>query len=123
MPADQTGIILLVTGALTACAVVAVFAPGLTLNLLFGGDDADSRTKLVARHWALLLAIVGAMLLYAAYHPEVRAPIMIAATVEKFAIGGLIGLSGFRTRPLAMTVALADTLMAVTYVALLIGAP
>ncbi len=44
---------------------------------------------MITRHWGLLAPSLGALLIYAAWHPELRAPVMLAAGIEK---AGLIGL-------------------------------
>jgi hypothetical protein len=119
----QTGAILIVTGAITACAVAAVFAPVAVLRLLFGATRPDQLTIMIARHWALLVTLVGGLLVYAAYHPEVRLAVMIAAIVEKLAIGVLVFASPWRRRLSAATVAGGDTVIALLYIWILWGGP
>lgn len=121
MIAAQTGAILIVTGALTACAFAAVFAPVAVLRLLFGVTRPEQLTIMIARHWALLVGLVGGLLVFAAYHPEVRVPVMIAAVVEKLAIGVLIFASPWRRRLGAATVAGGDTVIALLYIWILWG--
>ncbi|MGA8798137.1 MAG: hypothetical protein WB526_13860 [Candidatus Cybelea sp.] len=118
----QTGAILVVTGAITAGMFAAVFAPAAVLRLLFGVTAPDQLTILIARHWALLVTLVGGLLVYAAYHPEVRFAVMIAAVVEKLAIGVLIFASPWRRRLWAATVAGGDTAIALLYIWILWGA-
>lgn len=122
MIAAQTGAILIVTGAITAGAFAAVVAPVAVLRLLFGVMSPDQLTIMIARHWALLVTLVGGLLVYAAYHPEVRVPVMIAAVVEKLAIGALIFASPWRRRISAATVAGGDTVIALLYIWILWGA-
>jgi hypothetical protein len=117
----QTGAILIVTGALTACTFAAVFAPVAVLRLLFGATRPDQLTIMIARHWALLVTLVGCLLVYAAYHPEVRPAVMIAAIVEKLAIGLLVFASPWRRRLGAATVAGGDTAIALLYIWILWG--
>jgi hypothetical protein len=121
--AAQTSAILIVTGALTACAFAAVFAPVPVLRLLFGVTRPDQLTIMIARHWALLVGLVGSLLVYAAYHPEVRFAVMIAAVVEKLAIGVLVFASPWRGRLWAATVAGGDTAIALLYIWMLWGVP
>ncbi len=113
------GAALLVTGAITAGAGIVAIAPNSALKLVFGTDRVDALTTVIARHWGLLVALVGGLLMYAAYHPEVRVPVMVVAVAEKLAIGGLIVASRFRTKPGAVIVACADSAMALLYVAIL----
>jgi|ERR1700722_15741171 hypothetical protein len=122
MMADQTGAILIVTGAITAGAFVAVFAPVTILRLLFGVTGPDRLTIMITRHWALLVGLVGGLLVSAGYQPEVRIPVMIAAVVEKLAIGVLVFAGPWRRRPGAAAVAGTDTVIALLYIWLLWGA-
>jgi hypothetical protein len=115
------GPILVVTGAMTVGACAAAAAPAAVLKVLFGATGLDRLTVLIARHWGLLVALVGGLLVYAAYHPEVRLPVMIAAIVEKLAIGALIFTSPWRSRPWAALVAGTDTAIALVYIWILLG--
>jgi hypothetical protein len=60
-------------------------APSMTMKMLFGQGMTDSVGLLIARHWGLLIFLVGALLVYAAYHTEVRIPALVIAGVEKSA--------------------------------------
>lgn len=119
--ASHLNSILIVTGVITAGASAALVAPVTILRFLFGERDPDSLTVLVTRHWGLLVALVGGLLIYAGYHSDARLPIMIAASTEKIAIGVLIFSSPLRHRVAAATVAGADTVMALLYILSLFG--
>jgi hypothetical protein len=121
MIAAHIELILLLTGLATAGALVLFLAPGTMLKLLFGQAPADALGLLLARHWGLLVGLVGALLIYAAPHAEVRVPTLIVAIGEKaaFALGVLT--SPFRRRPTALVMALADAGMAAVYVLYLTG--
>ena len=120
MLAAQIELILLITGLATAGALVLFLAPVPVMNMLFGQAPADALSLLIARHWGLLVGLVGALLVYAAYHAEIRVPTLIVAIVEKaaFALGMLI--SPFRRRPSVLVMALADAGMAAVYLIYLI---
>ena len=91
------------------------------MKALFGQSPADALGLAVARHWALLIFLVGALIVYAAYRPEIRVPTLIVAAVEKaaFAVGMLT--SPLRRRPAVIVMALADAGMAALYGMLLTG--
>lgn len=121
MLAAHIQLILLITGIITAGLLVVFVAPAPVMKLLFGQAPSDSLSHFVARHWGLLVCLVGALLIYAAYHPEVRVPILIVAIIEKVALViGLLMLP-FRRRPTALAVALADACMSGLYVLFLVG--
>ena len=114
-------LILIVTGALTAIALLQFIAPAPILRMIFGEAPTDNVNLAVARHWGLLIFLVGALLVYAAFHPSVRAPVMVAAVIEKVALGlGVFGTS-LRTHPAAAAIAAGDSLIALIYVLYLVG--
>jgi hypothetical protein len=86
---DHIQIVLLVSGAFTLLPIVVFLFPMRGPRLLFGVDMPDGAGGLFTRHWSLLAPSLGALLVYAAWHPELRAPLMLAAGIEK---GGLVGL-------------------------------
>ena len=113
--------ILLLTGLATAGALVLFLAPVTVMKRLFGQAPSDSLSLLIVRHWGLLICLVGILLIYAAYHAEVRVPTLIVAVVEKavFALG--MFLSPFRRRAAVLVMALADASMAAVYSMYLAG--
>lgn len=121
MLAAQIELILLITGLATAGALGLVLAPVPMMKTLFGQAPADALSILIARHWGLLVGLVGALLVYAAYHAEVRVPTLIVAIVEKAAFAFAMLISPFRRRRSVLVMALADAGMAVVYLMYLIG--
>src|SRR6266851_8342491 len=106
MLAAQIDMILLITGLATAGALVLFLAPVTMMTMLFGQAPADTLGLLIARHWGLLVGLVGALLIYAAYHAEIRVPTLIVAIVEKVAIALGLVFSPFRGRPTVLVLAL-----------------
>src|SRR5712692_8603535 len=121
MLAAQIEWILLITGLATAGALVLLLAPVPMLKMLFGQAPSDALSVLIVRHWGLLVCLVGALLIYAAYHAEGRVPTLIVAIVEKSAIALGVFISPFRRRPAVRIMALADAGMAAVYLLYLIG--
>jgi hypothetical protein len=115
---NHTGAILVVTGGLTLLAGVTIVAPSAVLGALFGSEEPDIVTRAMARHWGLLVALVGGLLLYAGYDPALRTPVMLAAAVEKLGLGAIFGFSLPR-RPLLLAVIGADAVMAILYLVIL----
>jgi hypothetical protein len=114
-------LVLLLTGLATAGALVLFLAPVTMMKLLFGQAPPDALSLLIARHWGLLVSLVGALLVYAAYHAEARAPALLVAITEKAAFTLGMFLSPFRRRPTVVVMALADAGMAAVYAAYLAG--
>lgn len=78
--------ILVVTGIATASMIAAFFAPAIVLDQLFAGAPTDAVSLALMRHWGLLVFCFGGLLIYAAYHPEVRKPVLVFTIVEKVAL-------------------------------------
>src|SRR5262245_7039700 len=113
--------ILIVTGALTAITILQFVAPAQVLRTIFGEAPIDEVSLAVARHWGLLTFLVGALLIYAAFHASVRGPAMVVAVVEKAVLGlGVFGTS-LRTHPAAAAIAAGDLFIALVYVLYLAG--
>ena len=115
MIAAHIGEILIVTGLLTMGAVAFVLMPAAMLKLVFGVAEPDVVTQTITRHWGLLLVLIGALLVFARYHPEVRVPVMVVAATEKLALAPLILARPLRRRPLPVMIASADAVMAILY--------
>lgn len=83
MLAEQFAIVLWVTGVATMTPILQFVAPRPVLARLYQIELTDEAGVLFARHWGLLAAAVGGLLIYAAGHPAAREPIVLAAAVEK----------------------------------------
>ena len=114
-------LILLITGLATAGVLVVFVAPVPVMKVLFGQAPSDALSLFIARHWGLLVCLVGALLIYAAYHAEVRVPTLIVAIVEKAALVLGVLISPFRQRLTVLAMALADAGMSAMYVMYLAG--
>ena len=114
-------LVLIVTGIITAIAVLQLIAPASVLRMIFGEAPTDEVSLAVARHWGLLIFLIGGLLVYAAFHPSVRGPATVVAVIEKAALGlGVFGTS-LRTHPAAAAIAAGDSLIALIYVLYLAG--
>jgi len=121
MIAAHIEMILVITGAVTAIMVIQFVAPQLVLRMVFGESPTDTVSNALARHWGLLVFLVGVLLIYAAFHPQIRGPVMIVAVIEKVVLGvGVFGTS-LRMHPVAAVIAAGDSLIALVYVLYLAG--
>jgi hypothetical protein len=113
--------ILVVTGAVTAIALLQFIAPVPVLRMIYGAAPTDEVGLAVARHWGLLTFLIGALLIYAASYPPIRGPVMVIAVIEKAALGlGVFGTS-LRSHPAAAAAAAGDSVIALIYVLYLAG--
>lgn len=113
MIASHSVAILVATGLYTAGAVLQLFAPRTSLALIFGIRTDDRFTLLIARHWGLLAALVGTLLVYSAFHSEVRAPVVVVAITEKLVLAGLVFFGSWKRTPAATRTAVVDVAIAV----------
>ena len=122
MLASSIGWILVVSGVITAGAGLAGFLfPHLFLRLGFGVESPIGSLVFFVRHWGVLIFVVGALIVYSAYAPETRAPVLIAAAIEKFAIGYLTFLGPMKRTPAMTAIAIGDGAFAILYVVYLSG--
>lgn len=113
--------ILLITGVLTAGMLAQFVAPSWVLRHTFGTGPSDVLGKLFARHWGLLLFCIGALLFYAAFHPSLRGPAVVAASIEKLGFVACVFGTSIRKRPIASLMAAADGVMVIVFVLYLTG--
>ena len=88
--------IMLVAGVLTATMVQATFAPDSAVQANFGETVEGPAAHLVVRNWGALIALVGGMLIYGAFHPPQRPLILVVAGVSKVVFIALVLSEGAR---------------------------
>ncbi len=98
---------------------IGVVVPRQLLAFLLDENTSDTTVILMARHWSLLTALVGGLLIYAGYNPEARLPALIIGAAEKLVFGILIIASPLRRRRLTLAVVCADAIMGLLYVLIL----
>ena len=103
--------IMLVSGGLTLTMVYAAIAPEAAMRTTFGDSLDGALAAIVVRTWGVLVGLIGAMLIYGAYRPEVRPLVLTVAGVSKAVFVGLVVLYG---RPYLATAGLAIIIDAVT---------
>ena len=122
MLASSIGWILVGSGTITAAAgLAALLFPHLFLRAGFGIAGPTSPLMFFVQHWGVLIFAVGALITYSAYAPTVRAPVLAAAALEKFAIGLLSFFGPMKRTPASTAMAFGDSAFAILYVAYLAG--
>lgn len=114
--------IMIVSGVLTCTMLYAAIAPQEALRSTFGASMEGPLAEIVVRNWGALIALVGAMLIYGAYHPPVRPLILTVAGLGKLIFISLVLTYG--TQYLGHQVGLAiviDFFMVVLFITYLVG--
>ena len=88
--------IMLVSGALTCTMVYAFIAPQAALRSTFGTPLEGPVANVVVRNWGALITLVGGMLIYGAFHPNVRSFALVVATASKIVFIALVLAQGSR---------------------------
>lgn len=113
--------ILIVTGLATMGAIALFLLPKPGLKLFLGIETTESGILLLARHWGLLIFLVGALLVYSAFALEIRVPVLSVAIIEK-GVGSALLWFELKPRPrLATFAALFDGGCVVLYLLYLAG--
>jgi hypothetical protein len=122
MLVSSIGWILVASGVITAGGGLAALCfPHLLLRLGFGVENLASSSVFFIRHWGVLIFVVGGLIVYSAYAPTTRFPVLIAAAIEKFAIGLLVFFGPMKRTNAMTAIAIFDGIFAILYVAYLAG--
>jgi hypothetical protein len=89
--------------------------------LAFGVDRPEPATFFFARHWGVLILAIGALIVYSAYAPAARLPILAAGSLEKALVVVLIFFGPLKRTPMMTAIAAMDGLFTILYVAYLAG--
>ena len=114
--------ILVVAGIFTSGMIYAVFAPQAALRAQFGESLAGPVADMVVRNWGALITLVGLMILYAAFHPEIRRFVLVVTGISKVIFIALViaGGSNFMGHPIVIA-ALVDIVIVVLFGAYLLA--
>jgi len=88
--------IMLMSGALTCTMVYAVIAPQAALRSTFGETLEGPLAEIVVRNWGALITLVGTMLIYGAFNPQVRSLALTVAGASKLVFAALVLSHGGR---------------------------
>ena len=122
MLTTSIGWVLIVSGIITAGGgLVAFLFPHFNLRSTYGDESPTSVSVFFVRHWGVLILAVGGLIILSAYDPAIRVPILVAAAVEKFAIGLLVFFGPVKRTSGMTVVAIVDGIFALLYVGYLAG--
>jgi hypothetical protein len=121
MITEHIQLIMVIIGLMTMGSLVFFLAPGVLGKRLLGITEISPGLILLTRHWAFLVSLVGAFLVYAAFDPPCRFPALLMASLEKITFAGLVFLGPFKNFWPAQLAALGDGLLALICLACLVG--
>jgi len=113
--------ILVVTGVLTALMLAQFIAPEWMIRRAYGETLSGEAATGMARHWGLLLFCVGMLLVYSAFHPVLRRPTVVIASVEKAGFVACVFGTSLRHSRIASLMATGDAAMTLVYMLYLFG--
>lgn len=82
--------IMLGAGALTCTMLYAAIAPQAALKATFGATLEGPVAEIVVRNWGVLIALIGAMLIYGAFDVTVRPLVLAVAGLSKLTFIALV---------------------------------
>lgn len=108
---------LLVAGVLTLTMVYAAIAPQAAVQSTFGETVEGPAAEIIIRNWGALIALIGAMLIYAAFDPSVRPLVLMVAGASKLIFISLVLAHGREYLDEQVGIAVAtDSVMVVFFV-------
>jgi len=114
--------IMVVSGGLTCTMLYAAIAPQEALHSTFGESIEGPVAEIVVRNWGGLITLIGAMLIYGAYHAQGRPMILTVAALSKLVFIGLTLTYGSQFLGQQVSVAIAiDSLMVILFVCYLLS--
>jgi hypothetical protein len=112
--------VMLVGGVLTCSMWLAVFAPQRAIRLLVGEAPSGELPTMLARCFGVMVGLNGVMLIWGAFHPEVRPVVLTYAILGKAAFVALVAPNG-RWRGKAMVGLVVDSVLVVLFAAYLLA--
>lgn len=110
---DNIQAILVVCGLVTASMLQFALMPSRAARSFFGETVDGPMADVAVRGWGLLIALTGAMMLWAAFHPETRTLAIGVTLVSKvFYMGQLITRGGRFLKGMAGVSVVLDLIMA-----------
>ena len=112
--------VMLVGGLLTMSMIQAAIAPRMAFRMMFGAEPSGPLALLLARNWGVLIFLTGSMLVWGAFHAEVRPLVLLVAGGSKLTFIALV-LSHPPFRKKAMFALVVDGLLVGLFAAYLVA--
>jgi hypothetical protein len=109
-----------VAGLLTLTMLYAVVSPEAAIQSYFQETPEGAMASVVVPNWGILIGLMGALLIYGAFHPPSRKLALVVAGASKIAFIALILMQGDRYLAGLQTAVIIDSVMVVLFVIYLI---
>lgn len=83
--------LLIITGVFTAGSVGVFLQPVKQVALIYGENLTGTAVTMLVRHWGLLITGSGILLIFAAFSPSLRFPVMMLSVTK---LGSLVFSAG-----------------------------
>lgn len=112
--------VMVVAGLLTLSMLYATVSPVAAVQSFFQETPEGAMASIVVPNWGVLIGLMGALLIYGAFHPPSRKLALVVAGASKVAFIALILLQGERYLAGLQTAVIVDGAMVVLFVVYLI---
>jgi hypothetical protein len=112
--------VMVVAGLLTLTMLYAVVSPEAAIQSYFQETPEGSMASVIVPNWGILIGLMGALLLYGAFHTSSRKLALVVAGASKIAFIALIVMQGDRYLAGLQNAVIVDSVMVVLFVIYLI---
>lgn len=112
--------VMVLAGLLTLTMVLAAVSPVATIQTYFGETPEGAVASIIVPNWGILIGLMGALLIYGAFHPPSRKLALVVAGASKIAFITLILMQGDRYLAGLQTALIVDSVMVALFVIYLI---
>jgi hypothetical protein len=112
--------VMVVSGLLTLTMLYAAVSPVAAAQSFFGETPDGAMLGIVVPNWGVLIGLMGALLIYGAFHAPSRKLALVVAGASKVAFIALILLQGQRYLAGLQTAVITDGVMVVLFAAYVI---
>lgn len=112
--------VMVVAGLLTLTMLYATVSPIAAAQSFFGETPEGAMASIVVPNWGVLIGLMGALLLYGAFHAPSRKLALVVAGASKIAFIAFVLAQGDRYLAGLQTAVIVDSIMVVLFVIYLI---
>lgn len=116
--------LMVVAGLLTLTMLYAAVSPSAAVRSYFGESAEGAMASIVVPNWGILIGLMGALLIYGAFHAPSRKLALVVAGASKIAFIALILTQGQAYLAGLQTAVIVDSVMVVLFaIYLIVGKP